>query len=316
MAELFTPETLILATVFAAVVAAIVGVWGMLRRNTAAERMSEAISAGDIEVGDTIVDRGRLPRALRAMEPLQRRLTQSDPTQVGEVRRALIEAGLYDRRAVDIFFSSRLILGVLFGVGAASALFLLPTPLTGLYSLVAVLSATALGYYAPVLWLRLRISGRREAFRNGLPDALDMILVGVQAGLSLSAALRHVVDELSEAHPVVAEQFQGVALEFQAGMSRTEALSRMADRMQVQEARTFATMISQSEQLGTSLADTLHVIAEEMRISRMLKAEKTAAELPVKMALPLVLLIFPCLFIVILSPVMIMIIETFRDLAG
>ena len=177
-----------------------------------------------------------------------------------------------------------------------------------------IFGGAAVGYYFPVLMLRIIIDNRRAEFSRGLPDALDLILVGVQAGLSLSAAMRYVVRELAQAHPVVAEQFQAIMLEFEAGLSRAEALKRLSKRMNVPEARTFATMITQADNLGTSISDTLSVLADEMRISRMLVAEKKAAELPVRMAVPLVTLIFPCLMIVIMTPVMISIMNAFSQI--
>jgi tight adherence protein C len=143
-----------------------------------------------------------------------------------------------------------------------------------------------------------------------MPDAMDMILVGVEAGLSLPASINHLCEEFADAHPIIAEQFRIVALEFQAGKSRADALASLSRRMDVPEARVFSTMIAQAEQLGTSLSATLRVLAEQMRSDRMLKAEERAAELPVKMAIPLVTCIFPALFSVIMSPLMIRIIRT------
>ena len=312
----------VLAAVFIAVAMSVVGTWGMMRRvqeETPAKKKKEkrqrAPKAASAAV-DTLVNRGNLPFALRFIEPLQRKLTQTDPEQVGQTRQALIEAGFYERHALDIFFSSRLLLSLALAIGSSLFLIVFPSALSASKGMLAVLGATAFGYYAPLLALRMRINARRKAFTVGLPDALDMILVGVQAGLSLPAALKHVVQEFGNVHPVVAEHFLIVSLEFEAGKSRTEALARMASRMKVPEARTFATMVAQAESLGTRLSDTLVVISDEMRTDRELKAEQKAAELPVAMSVPLVLLVFPCLFLVIMVPIMINILRTFSSMGG
>lgn len=299
--------------VFGAVVLAVFAIAGMVRPNQAAQRMGEAADDG-VSVGDTVIHRGTASRALKAIEPFQRRLTQSDPDQVGEARLKLIQAGFYRRSAVDLFFTIRLVLAIGMAALMALGVFVLPTIPFGLGTTAMIFGGAAIGYYFPVLILRIIIDNRQTEFQRGLPDAMDLILVGVQAGLSLSASMRYVVRELGKAHPVVAEQFQAVMLEFEAGLGRTDALNRLAKRMQVPEARTFATMISQAENLGTSISDTLQVLADEMRISRMLVAEKKAAELPVRMAVPLVMLIFPCLMIVILTPVMISIMNAFAQM--
>ncbi len=312
MGQLGGMEIWVLGAVFIAVVAAVVGLSGLVRRKSA--RKKKSVKKSSAPSGNTLVNRGKLSPALQILEPIQRRLTQSDPEQVGQTRRALIEAGYYESQAVDVFFSARLILAIGLAVAASVLLFVFPSPLSGSRGVLSVLATAAFGYYAPVFWLRLRIGARRKAFTLGMPDALDMILVGVQAGLSLPAALRHVVEEFGSVHPVVAEQFLLVSLEFQAGMSRTEALDRMAARMRVPEAKTFATMMAQAESLGTRMSDTLMVIADEMRTDRELRAEQKAAELPVRMSIPLVLLVFPCLFLVIMSPVVINIVRTFAQI--
>jgi tight adherence protein C len=177
-----------------------------------------------------------------------------------------------------------------------------------------VLGLIAFGFYAPILVVQSRIDRRREKFRLGMPDALDMMLVGVEAGLSLNASIKHIVKEFSTVHPVVSEQFQILTLEFQAGRSRADAMNGLARRMKLPMTKTLASMIVQAETLGVSMAQTLQVLAQEMRTQRMLDAEKQAAELPVKMTIPLVLCIFPSLMAVAMVPAMIGILNFFAGL--
>ncbi len=305
-------ELLILAAVFAAVVLIVFAVFGLTRTDPALRRMA---GAGQPEgAPGSIFYEKKQSRLLDLLEPVQRQLAQSDAKQVGVVKGRLIQAGYYHPSSVEIYYTSRFLLAI--GLAAAASLailFLLP-PIGANNALILVLGGATLGYYLPALILHVRIKDRQTAFRNGMPDAMDMILVGVEAGLSLPAAIKHLCEEFADAHPIIAEQFRIVTLEFQAGKSRPDALASLAKRMDVQEARIFSTMIAQAETLGTSLATTLRVLADEMRRDRMLKAEQRAAELPVKMAIPLVLLIFPALFSVIMTPLMIRIFRTLTSI--
>lgn len=304
-------ELLILALVFAAVVLVVIGAAGALRRDPALRRMSGAVEA---EQGGSIFYEKKQSKFLDILEPVQRQLAQSDQKQVGVVKSRLIQAGYYQPTAVEMYYSMRIVLALALAAAAALALLFLLPPVGANGGLILVLGGAAFGYYFPAFWLHLRIKTRQTAFRHGMPDAMDMILVGVEAGLSLPASIKHLCDEFADAHPIIAEQFRIVTLEFQAGKSRPDALASLARRMDVQEARVFSTMIAQAETLGTSLATTLRVLADEMRRDRMLKAETRAAELPVKMAIPLVLLIFPALFSVIMTPLVIRIVRALGGL--
>ncbi len=306
-------ELLILAAVFGAVVLVVFGVVGIIQRDPALRRMAGSGSVGN-QTGSIFHEKKR-SRLLDLLEPVQKQLAQSDVKQVGVVKSRLIQAGFYHPSSVEVYYTSRVLLAVgLAALAIFSILFLLP-PMGANNALIMVLGGATIGYYFPALFLHVKISDRQKAFRNGMPDAMDMILVGVEAGLSLPAAIKHLCEEFADAHPIIAEQFRIVTLEFQAGKSRPDALASLAKRMDVQEARVFSTMIAQSENLGTSLSTTLRVLAEEMRRDRMLKAEEKAAELPVKMAIPLVLLIFPALFSVIMTPLAIRIFRTLAQVA-
>jgi tight adherence protein C len=299
-------EILVLSAVFGAVVLIVVGAAGVMRRDPALRRMAGA--GGAIPSSGSIFYEKKKSKILDMLAPVQKQLAQSDAKQVGVVKARLVQAGYYHPSSVEIYYTTRVALAIgLAALASFAILFLLPP--IGINSLVLVLGGATIGYYAPALFLHFRIKGRQQAFKNGMPDAMDMILVGVEAGLSLPASIKHLCDEFADAHPIIAEQFRIVTLEFQAGKSRPDALASLAKRMDVQEARTFSTMISQSETLGTSLATTLRVLADDMRRDRMLIAEKRAAELPVRMAIPLVLCIFPALFSVIMTPLMIRIVR-------
>jgi tight adherence protein C len=226
-----------------------------------------------------------------------------------ELRLTLVQAGFYDDRAVEVFFGIR----AATAAGAAT-LGLLVVLLAGAHGVAAVsggvMLGANLGLFAPNLLLRRRIAERRLALERALPEVLDLMVVSLEAGASLSAALQRVVAEFGELYPIVSEQFGLVLMEMQAGSSRAEALNRLAHRSPTEELRSITTMIIQSEAVGASLGDTLRVCSEELRKTRFLEAERKASELPVKMAFPLVLCIFPCLIASVFIPAAIRILRT------
>ena len=322
MTNILANETLILIVTFAAILTMGFAVVSVLRRDAGAARIQSVSRGTRSKPVDDNADQISLvyddvrPAILKMIEPLQRKLAQSDPKQVTAARARLIEAGYYRKTAVETYFASRIILGIGFAVAVAAYLLISPPSVSQTMKLFAVVAAAALGYYLPALFVTARIDGRRRAFKLGMPDALDMMLVGVEAGLSLNASMKHIVKEFATAHPIISEQFQIVTLEFQAGRSRAEALTSLSKRMNIPVTRTLASMIVQSEQLGTSMGRTLNVMAQELRMQRMLDAEKRAAELPVKMSVPLVLFIFPALMAVALVPAMINILNFFGELSN
>lgn len=299
--------------VFAAVVLLIVAASLLFQTDPFARRIEGGTRSSQSSSPTSVVYENNRSKAIQVLEPFQRRLAQSDQKQVGVVRRRLIQAGYYAKSAIEVYFTLRVVLAIGLAIASAIAVFGFLPPMGSGMSLLLTMVAAAFGYYLPSMVLAVQIKSRQDAFRLGMPDAMDMILVGVEAGLSLPAAINQLCSELAEAHPVIVEQFNMVLLEFQAGRSRAEALSAMSRRVDIAEARTFSTMIIQSEALGTSLAQTLRTIANEIRTNRMLTAEKRAAELPVKMAVPLVLLIFPALFSVIMTPLVIRIAQSLPE---
>jgi tight adherence protein C len=169
--------------------------------------------------------------------------------------------------------------------------------------------AAAVGLYLPVLIIRIKADRRREEIINSFPDALDLMLVCVEAGLGLEAAFTRVGMEMTESHPRIAEQLGSVVLEMRAGLNREDALRRMADRAGADEIRAFATLLIQSTKLGSSIAQTLRVYASEMREHRRLRAEEKAHRLPVLLSIPLVTCMLPVMIGVLMLPAAIRVIR-------
>jgi tight adherence protein C len=172
-----------------------------------------------------------------------------------------------------------------------------------------VLLLIGVGFYGPTLWLRHRIRMRERAVQEGFPDALDMLLVSVEAGLGLDAAIARVASEIRAAHPIIADEFGVVGLEVRAGKSRHAVLRDMAERIGVDEVSSLVTVLNQSNRFGTNVADALRVYASEMRNSRMMRAEERANKLPVKLSIAVVLCMLPAMFAVILGPIVIKVVR-------
>jgi tight adherence protein C len=166
----------------------------------------------------------------------------------------------------------------------------------------ALVLGAGLGFMAPNLWLSSVSKKRREKIRHGLADSLDLMVVAVEAGLGLDAALQRVADELSNVHPELTEEIQIAVLEAQMGIPRAEALDNLANRTLVEELRSMVAMINQAERFGTSIARALRNQAEALRVKRRQQAEERAQQCAVKLMLPLILFIFPAIFIVLAGP--------------
>ena len=179
--------------------------------------------------------------------------------------------------------------------------------LTKLY--FTLLVAAAFGLYLPNLFIRAKAARRQRELINAFPDALDLMLVCVEAGLGLEAAFARVGQEMLTSHPLLAEQFGAVVLELRGGRSREDALRRLADRAGADEIRAFATLLIQSTKLGSSVAQTMRVYASEMRERRRMRAEEKAHRLPVLISIPLVACMLPTMIGVLMLPAAIRVIR-------
>jgi tight adherence protein C len=223
------------------------------------------------------------------------------------LRRRLVRAGFYSDRAVEVFFGLRAAAAAglaLAALGLASL-----AQLSGLAFIAVVIAGANLGLFAPNILLSRRIGERTRSMNIALPDAIDLMIVAVEAGAALGAAFQRVAAEFSDLHPIISEQFGMMLMEMQAGASRSEALRRLADRSPSEEVGALASLVIQSETVGASLGGTLRAFAEELRKTRNMDAERRAAELPVKIAFPLVFCIFPAMSGVLFTPVFIRILR-------
>jgi len=228
----------------------------------------------------------------------------ADEESMRVLRRRLIQAGIYDSRGVALFFAGRTVLAIAL---AAAAFFLLPLfwPLQGSMKWLVVIAGGVAGYVGPSIYIDRRIAARAEEHRAGFPDFLDLLVVCSNAGLSMEAALERVCREMGESYPSLTANIHMTNLEVRAGRNLKDALERFADRLALDEARAFATLINQSIDLGSSITDALRVYSDDMRHKRMARAEEKAYALPAKLSVPMMVCIFPVLFVVILLPVIV-----------
>lgn len=230
-------------------------------------------------------------------------------TKDGAVRQKLIAAGFTAPYAPRLFTLIRLAMVI----GAPVLVLLLywvsgSTP--GIIRLYfSLMIAALLGMYLPNLVVRARADRRQREIVNAFPDALDLMLVCVEAGLGLEAAFARVGKEITTSHPLLAQQFGVVVLELRAGRSREDALRRMADRAGADEIRAFATLLIQSTKLGSSVAQTLRIYASEMREKRRMRAEEKAHRLPVLLSFPLVACMLPVMIGVLMLPAVIRVVR-------
>lgn len=231
-------------------------------------------------------------------------------TKSDSLREKLVAAGYSSPDAPRLYTLIRLVMtlalpgtyvGLMAWTGSSPSLFKM--------YLIGVLLA-CLGLYLPNLWISAKGSRRRQELVNGFPDALDLMLVCVEAGLALEAAFSRVGAEMTRSHPLLADVYATVVLELRAGRSREEALRRMADRAGVEEIRAFSTLLIQSDKLGSSVAQTLRVYAAEMRERRRMRAEEKAHRLPVLLSVPLVACMLPTMIGVLMLPAVIRVVRT------
>ncbi len=241
-------------------------------------------------------------KVAKIVEPFQRILPRS-PAEVSVVRKRLARAGYREKTYVNIFYGAKVLVPALLCLLAA---------ISGLYAFggfFVYIMALGLGFLLPDFWLGNRIKARQTSLRLGLPDALDLIVICVEAGLGMDRAILRTAEELHLSQPAIADELGLVSVEQRVGHHRADAWKNFGERTGVESIRALASILIQADKFGTSVGSTLRVHAETLRMRRRQDAEEQAARTTVKLIFPLVLFIFPALFVVTLGPSMIVIME-------
>jgi tight adherence protein C len=298
-------SALILAVlVFLATAILTFGIMAAVRVRGAVKRRAAGIAqlsgqARNVEDGSSL-RQSSVKAVQRVLDYTTKHYGSTNERNAKVLRQRLIRAGIFDPRAVGYFFAGRLALAVVLALAA----FVL-APLNGSVFWLAVLMAGTLGYVGPSFYIDRRIKSRREEHRAGFPDFMDLLVVCADSGLSMEAALERVGGELTDTYPSLGANIHMTNLEIRAGRTMTEALEHFGDRLGLEEARSFATLIQQSAELGSSITDALRVYSDDMRHKRLSRAEEKAYSLPAKLSVPMMVCIFPVLFVVILLPVIV-----------
>src|SRR5262249_33952295 len=229
------------------------------------------------------------------------KLVPKDEQERSTLRTWLLQAGYSAQNAVQIYYAARVLIGVLL---PAVVLFLVPLYVAmdpRLLTIMCVMAALV-GFLLPVYVVSKRREIRQRKFREGLPDVLDLLLVGAESGLGIDMGIMKVGEELEEPHPLLAEQLQMISSELRAGLERREAIRNFGTRTGIDETISLVNLLVQSDALGTSMAQTLRAFSEDMRAHRMLRAEAQGHKVSAKLTMVLVACFLPAIFAAVLAP--------------
>jgi tight adherence protein C len=246
-------------------------------------------------------------RIEQALDPLSRALPLS-PAEVSKARGWLIQAGYRDARHVSMYVGSRIFCAFL-GIGTVMVI-------SGFDSLFLMVGVGAFGFFLPRFILKRMIKERQHRIKIGLPDALDLTVICVEAGLALDQAMMRVGEDLRHAHPELSSEFHLVNLEMRAGKPRVEALQNLAARTGADDIRQLVATLVQTDRFGTSVAQALRVHSDSLRTERRQRAEEQAAKTSIKMIIPLVLFVLPSILVVTLGPAIIQLYRTLATTTG
>jgi tight adherence protein C len=265
----------------------------MPKRAVAIDRRLEELTTGRLRDEDE-QPKGSLDSVLGFVKRVGEKAPRS-PKELGALRLRLVQAGYRRDEALTIFFGIRIVF-------ALSLFLLFSMPLLVKPNMILALGGLALGYILPGMVLARLAKRRIHRIRLSLADALDLMVVSVEAGLGLDQALQRVGQELAFAYPDLSDELRLVNLELRAGKARAEALRNLADRSGVDDLNSLVTMLIQTDKFGTSVAQALRVYSETLRTKRRQRAEEAAAKTGVKMVFPLVFCIFPAIWVVTIGP--------------
>ena len=282
--------TLLLGVIFIAVILSFMGIATFFDRDPIERRL-----AGDAKpkTGKHIVtpvlrsNQQRESTWNDLLKPLEKYFVDQKDGAQSNLRMRMLQAGFVGSNAVRNYFLIRTILAI--GLPIAFMFFgpMIAVDMSIKKMIIVTLGLALAGLYLPGIWVSSRVDRRQQAIREAFPDALDMMVVCVEAGLGLDAAFTRVGEQIAPAHPILATELGFIALELRAGKTREDSMRNFAKRIGLDEVSSFVTLLLQSDALGTSIGQTLRVHAEEMRAHRMLRAEEMAHKLPVKLTFPL-----------------------------
>jgi tight adherence protein C len=318
MSTLAEPTVLIPLAGFLALFLLCLGILQSMRLRSTRKKIVERIKFSGTTIGSEQDWQSSNQKRIPFLTPLMNLFgkfgarTRSEKVDDGHSKRIkFLRAGIRRENAPAIFYGIKYLLVVLlpsiFMIIRLTFFEIISFQLTiAIFVLVALL-----GYYLPDIWLRQKTDKRKERLLKALPDALDLLVICVEAGMGLDEGINRVANEIKLTSSDLSDEFRFLNLELRAGKNRENALKNLALRTDIEEMKNLVTLLIQADKFGTSVATTLRVYSDTFRTQRMQKAEELAAKIPVKLVFPLILFIFPSLFVAILGPA---VIRIFRNI--
>ena len=295
---------LVLALVFGSVfLVSLAALRSLMVRTDIKRRANPRERVGQIEPGS--LRRQEMVRSSDLLTRVGKFLAPTDAESYSQARKEMVKAGYFSPKVVPIYHAARILLG--FGLPTALLAFVgvIPFGLSVTQVTIAVTVLSALGFIAPSFYLRHRQKKMQTQYRTGFPDFMDLLVVCVESGLALQPAIDRISREIAPSTPELAANLHLVGLELRAGSSLTDALDGLTQRLDIADAFSLASLLKQSEELGTSLSAALRVYSDEMRDKRLMRAEAMAHALPVKITLPVGFCIFPVILVILFLPLVI-----------
>jgi tight adherence protein C len=234
-----------------------------------------------------------------------------DENEISRSRLLFLRAGYRQRNLPIVLTGLKLLLAAVLPAAfylAQTIFFHIPS----VYAILIALMLAIIGFMLPALWLKMKITRRKERITEGFPDALDLLVVCMEAGMGLDSAISRVAAEMGLTNKPISEEFKMLNMEMRAGLTRRDALKNLAARTDLDDMKSLVILIIQTEKFGTSVGQALRVHSDTMRTKRYQRAEKRAAKIPTKLIFPLVLFIFPSMFIVFLAPPLIQVFRMWK----
>lgn len=258
----------------------------------------ETLSEND---SNTEIKNSALRGVLNFLSSLGKGIMSEKSKEYSAMRIKFLKAGVRNTNALPLFWGTRLSLSILMPFWFLIFRTVLLPAISTTATLLTVIFLTLAGWLLPSLWLGMKTAIRKRKIIEGLPDALDLLVVCVEAGMGLDAAISRVGEEIKLSHKELSDELKFLNLEMRAGKSRQEALRNFAVRTDIEEVRNLVTVLIQTDKFGTSIAQALRVYSDVFRTKRYQKAEEIAAKLPTKLIFPLIIFIFPSLFVALLG---------------
>ncbi|HEX3904765.1 MAG TPA: type II secretion system F family protein [Polyangia bacterium] len=277
------------------------------RRDEVMERLERTTHGMDLLPIEQKTPEKTLARIASILRPFARLATPSQGEELSRIHTSLIQAGYRNDNAVEVFLGIKLLLTPIAILLLWQINIHLETPFVFPMSFCVAMIACAVAFFLPNIFVGNKRTNRQMTLENPLPDAIDLLVTCVEAGLSLDAAMARVSQEMELVAPLLAQELKQTMLEIQAGVKRSDAFHRLSARTGVEDLKSLSAMIIQTELFGTSVSRALRVHSEGMRTKRMQRAEEKAAMVSVKMTVPLIFFILPSLMIVVMGPAALMI---------